>query len=99
VVVSYRTRGDDGNAPTVSENLVISRDRGRSFSREFTAGPPTVLAFAAVSDEAPPPVAFLGDYMGLAMTGHEAELLWCVASQPPGTEKYHQTAWGATLRR
>lgn len=59
----------------------------------LAVGPPSVLRWAAVSDEAPPPVAFPGDYMGLAATATEAELLWCLSgnrrraastTRPPG---------------
>lgn len=94
VYVSYRTRGDNGTAPDVSENYVVSTDGGATFSTEQAAGPPTVLQYAAVSIEGGPTVAFLGDYMGLAATARDARLLWCVASQPPVSgEQYHQTAW------
>jgi len=58
-----------------------------------------VLKWAAVSDEAPPPVAFLGDYVGLAAVPGAAELLWCVSSAPPVSGRFHQTAWGAKVTR
>lgn len=97
VYLTYRTRGANGTAPTVSEDLIASANGGKTFGFEFHVGPATVLKYAAISDEAPPPVAFLGDYMGLAATAHEAELIWCASSKPPVTGLYHQTAWGATV--
>jgi hypothetical protein len=98
VYISYRTRGDNGTAPDVSENFVVSTDGGTTFGTEQTAGPPTVLQYAAVSIEGGPTVAFLGDYMGLAATSRTAQLLWCVASQPPVSgEQFHQTSWSGTV--
>ncbi|HEX5142478.1 MAG TPA: sialidase family protein [Mycobacterium sp.] len=98
VYISYRTRGDNGTAPDVSENLVVSTDGGATFRTEQTVGPPTELQFAAVSIEGGPPVAFLGDYMGLAATAGQAQLAWCVASQPPVSgESFHQTTWSGTV--
>ena len=98
VYISYRTRGDNGTAPDVSENFVVSTDGGATFGAEQAAGPPTVLQFAAVSIEGGPPVAFLGDYMGLAATAGHAQLAWCVASQPPVSgESFHQTTWSGTV--
>lgn len=99
VHITYRTRGASGTAPTVTEDYIVSADGGKTFGRELQVGPPSVLRWAAVSDEAPPPVAFLGDYMGLAATPRTAELIWCVSSEPPVTGLYHQTAWGATVTR
>lgn len=98
VYISYRTRGDNGTAPDVSENFVVSTDGGVTFGTEQTAGPPTALQFAAVSIEGGPTVAFLGDYMGLAATADHAQLAWCVASQPPVSgESFHQTTWSGTV--
>jgi hypothetical protein len=98
VYISYRTRGASGTAPDVSENLVVSTDGGQTFGPEQTVGPPTVLQFAAVSIEGGPTVAFLGDYMGLAATSRTAQLLWCVASQPPVSgAQFHQTSWSGTV--
>jgi hypothetical protein len=99
VIVSYRTRGANGTAPTVTENYVASGNGGRTFGFEQQVGPPSVLKFAAVSIEGAPPVAFYGDYMGLAMTANTAELIWCRSSAPPFTGKFHQTAWGAAVTR
>ena len=99
VHITYRTRGADGTAPTVAQDYIASADGGKTFGRELQVGPPSVLQWAAVSDEVPPPVAFLGDYMGLAATPREAELIWCLSSKPPVTGLYHQTAWGATITR
>jgi hypothetical protein len=97
VYVSYRTRGASGAAPTVTEDLVASADGGRTFGREHQVGPASQIQWAAVSDEAPPPVAFYGDYMGLSATSREAELAWAVSSPPPGTGQFHQALWGATI--
>ncbi len=99
VHITYRTRGANGTAPSVSEDYVASTDGGRTFGYEHQVGPPGVLRWAAVSDEAPPPVAFLGDYMGLAASPQKAELVWCLPSKPPVSGQYHQTAWGATVTR
>lgn len=98
VYISYRTRGDNGTAPDVSENFVVSTDGGATFGAEQTAGPPTELRFAAVSIEGGPPRAFLGDYMGLAATASHARLVWCLASQPPVSgESFHQTTWSGEV--
>jgi len=98
VYISYRTRGDNGTAPDVSENFVVSTDGGATFGAEQTAGPPTELQFAAVSIEGGSPRAFLGDYMGLAATASHARLVWCVASQPPVSgESFHQTTWSGEV--
>jgi hypothetical protein len=97
VYVSYRTRGASGTAPAVTEDLVASADGGATFGRERQVGPPSAIASAAVSDEAPPPVAFYGDYMGLSATRGRAELAWALSSRPPKGELYHQALWGATI--
>jgi hypothetical protein len=99
VHITYRTRGANGTAPSVSEDYLASTDGGRTFGPERQIGPPSVLQWAAVSDEAPPPVAFPGDYMGLAATARAAELFWCLSSKPPVTGQFHQTAWAATVGR
>ncbi len=99
VHITYRTRGANGTAPSVSEDYVASTDGGRTFGYEHQVGPAGPLRWAAVSDEVPPPVAFLGDYMGLAATAHKAELVWCLPSKPPVSGQYHQTAWASTVTR
>lgn len=99
VYVTYRTRAANGTAPTVTQDFLSSADGGATFGYERQVGPPTVLQYAAVSNESPPPVAFLGDYMGLAATSREAELGWCVSSRPMVAEMYHQTTWAATVTR
>jgi hypothetical protein len=99
VHITYRTRGANGTAASVSEDYIASTDGGRTFGYERQVGPASVLKWAAVSNEAPPPVAFLGDYMGLAATPKTAELFWCLSSKPPVSGQYHQTAWGATVTR
>ncbi len=83
----------------MSEDYLASADGGKTFGPPRQVGPPSVLRWAAVSDEAPPPVAFPGDYMGLAATATEAELFWCLSGRPPAGGQYHQTAWGATVSR
>jgi hypothetical protein len=97
VSITYRTRAANGTAPTVTEDFIASTDGGKTFGYEHQVGPPTVLQYAAVSDEEPPPVAFLGDYMGLAATRREVELAWNVATRPNVAELYHQTTWAATV--
>jgi BNR/Asp-box repeat len=99
VHITYRTRGANGKALSVGEDYLVSTDGGKTFGREREVGPPSVLQWAAVSNEAPPPVAFLGDYMGVAATPRSAELIWCLSSKPPVSGKYHQTAWTATINR
>jgi len=99
VYVTYRTRAANGTAPTVTQDFLSSTDGGANFGYERQVGPPTVLQYAAVSIESGPPVAFLGDYMGLAAIPGEAELDWCVSSRPGVAELYHQTTWAATVTR
>ena len=102
VHVTYRTRGANGTAPSVSEDYIASTDGGRTFGPQHQVGPATVLKWAAVSNEAPPPVAFLGDYMAVAVAPtdpNRAELVWSVSSRPPSNETYHQTTWAATVSR
>jgi hypothetical protein len=99
VHITYRTRAGSGTAPTVSEDYIASADSGKTFGPELSVGPPAALQWAAVSAEGAPPVAFLGDYMGLAASPHSAELIWCVATEPPAGGLYHQTTWGATITR
>jgi hypothetical protein len=99
VHVTYRTRGANGTAPSVSEDYIASTDGGKRFGFEHQVGPPSVLKWAAVSDEAPPPVAFLGDYMGLAATPRAVEIIWGLSSMPPVSGQFHQTAWGAKVTR
>ena len=99
VHVTYRTRGANGTAASVSEDYIASTDGGKTFGFEHQVGPPSVLRWAAVSTESPPPVAFLGDYMGLAAAPRTAELFWCLSSKPPFNGQFHQTAWGATVTR
>jgi hypothetical protein len=99
VHITYLTRGANGRAPSASEDYIASIDGGKTFGFEHQIGPPIVLKWAAVSDEAPPPVAFLGDYVGLAAIPGAAELLWCVSSAPPVSGRFHQTAWGAKVTR
>jgi len=95
VYVSFRTRDNaHGLSQYVGFRLVESADGGRSFDRGQALGPATNLRYAARA-----PVAFLGDYMGLAVNGRSIYAAWCVASRPTGGGRYHQTTWGAALRR
>jgi hypothetical protein len=99
VHVTYGTRAANGKAPTVTEDYIASTDGGKAFGFEHQVGPPSVLKYAAVSIEGAPPVAFLGDYFGLAATPGEVELSWCQSAKPPVTGRFHQTTWGATVTR
>jgi hypothetical protein len=57
-------------------------------------GPPTNLDVAALA-----PVAFLGDYMGVAATARRVFPVWNVASRPPDpAARFHQTTWAAVIR-
>ncbi len=93
VYLSYGTRAASGTAPTVSEDLIVSMNGGQSFSPQQQAGPPAVLADAAVAGTN----AFLGDYTGLAATPQVAALAWCVSATPPAGEQFHQLMWESTL--
>lgn len=97
VYITYRTRASNGTAPTVTEDFIASTDGGKTFGYEQQVGPPAVVQFAAVSNEQPPPVAFYGDYMGMAATKSEVELAWCVSTRPKVAELYHQNTWAATV--
>ena len=95
VHVTYRTRGENGTAPTVTEDYIASANGGRTFGPVHQIGPLAVLQWAAVAGTR----AFLGDYMGLAATPQAAMLAWCVSSEPPGNGSYHQTMWAARVSR
>lgn len=95
VYVAFRTRDNaHGLSRYVGFRLVESTDGGRSFDRGQALGPATNLKYAALA-----PVAFLGDYMGLAVNGRSIYAAWCVATPSAGGGRYHQTTWGAALRR
>jgi hypothetical protein len=74
---------------------VVSTDAGAMFGRERRLGRRSDNRFAAMSGTA----AFLGDYMGLAMSANAAHAVWCTASRPPPGGTQHQTTWSATIRR
>ena len=95
VHVTYRMRGENGTAPTVTEDYIASVNGGRTFGPVHQIGPLAVLQWAAVAGTR----AFLGDYMGLAATPQAAMLAWCVSSEPPGNGSYHQTMWAARVSR
>jgi hypothetical protein len=95
VHVTYRTRGANGTAATVSEDYIASTNRGATFGYERQVGPVSRLTWAAQADG-----AFLGDYMGLAAVPGFAVLNWCVSSAPPVSgASFHQTDWTAIVRR
>jgi len=95
--VTYRTRADNGTAPTVDENYIASIDNGRTFGFEHKVGPPSDPQFAA---QASGTQIFYGDYMGVAATPTQAALVWNVSSKPPiSGQLFHQTSWTATVSR
>lgn len=96
VHITYRTRGANGTAPSVTEDYVASTDGGKTFGPEQEVGPRAVLQWAAVAS---PLRAFLGDYMGVAATPQFAVLAWAVSSRPPVTGSYHQLMWAAKVSR
>jgi hypothetical protein len=96
VHVTYRTRADNGNAPTVSENYIASVDNGRTFGFERSVGPPSAVQWSAKAGGR----IFLGDYMGVAATPRMAALVWNVSSKPPiDGQVFHQTTWTAIATR
>jgi hypothetical protein len=95
VFVTYRTRSNrGGRSRFVGMRAIASANGGRSFAGELRLGPPTNLDFAALA-----PVAFLGDYMGVAATARRVFPVWNVASRPPDpAARFHQTTWAAVIR-
>jgi hypothetical protein len=97
VHVTYRTRGDNGNASTVDMNYIASTNNGRTFGFEHQVGPPSDPRFAA---QASGTQFFWGDYMGVAATPTHAALVWNVSSKPPiAGQLFHQTTWTAIAAR
>jgi hypothetical protein len=96
VHITYRSRGANGTAPSITEDYISSTDRGGTFGAQQQVGPPAVLRWAAV---AAPSRAFLGDYMGVAATPRFAVLAWAVSARPPVTGSYHQAMWVAKITR
>ena len=94
VVVVYGTRSDgDGR---VFMRYVVSSDGGLTFGRQRRLGRSGRLEFAAMADGA----AFLGDYVGLALTDGAAHAVWCRPYRPrTGTTGPHQTTWSAAIPR
>ena len=91
VLVTYRARRE--GSVRVDTRWIVSADGGVTFGRERRLGRPTDTRFAATVSGT---IAFLGDYMGLALSGDAAHAVWCNASRPrAGTQ--HQTAWSATI--
>ena len=93
VLVGFRTLGADSTR--VDMRWVVSTDGGATFGRERRLGRRSDNRFAATSGTD----AFLGDYMGLALSADAAHAVWCTASRPPAGGTRHQTAWSATIRR
>src|SRR5262249_32687338 len=93
VLVTFRNLG--ANSTRVGMRWVASADGGATFGRERRLGRPSDNRFAATSAMN----AFLGDYMGLAMSANAAHAVWCTASRPPPGGTQHQTTWSATIRR
>ena len=93
VLVAFRSLRTDSTR--VDMRWIVSADGGGTFGRERRLGRRSDNRFAATARMD----AFLGDYMGLAMSANAAHAVWCTASRPPAGETEHQTAWSATLRR
>lgn len=90
VYVSYRTR--TGTSRFVGYRLASSIDGARIFDAGRALGPPADLRYAAVA-----PVAFLGDYMGLAATRTGSSPTGPLSSRPTAGAGSHQTLWAAAL--
>ena len=94
VYVSYGIRGTarrDRNR--VWQDIVTSVGHGSTFGPPITLGPPSNLAYAAVSGG-----RFPGDYAGLSATPARITLAWCVSSRPRNPVRaYNQTLYAAVL--
>jgi hypothetical protein len=93
VIVTYRSRRE--GSLRVDTRWAVSADGGVTFGRAHKLGRSTDVRFAATSGGD----AFLGDYMGVALTGDAAHAVWCNATRPRVEETHHQTTWGATIVR
>jgi hypothetical protein len=94
VLVAYGTRQDDDER--VFMRYVVSSDDGATFGREHRLGGAGRLEFAAMANG----LLFLGDYMGLTLSGSTAHAVWCRPTRPRGGGTGpHQTAWSATILR
>jgi hypothetical protein len=95
VFVAYGRRNlatDHGNI--IQQEVTWSPERGGTFARPITLGPPSNLKYAAVSRG-----KFPGDYSGLSATPDRVTSAWCVSSKPakPGA-RYHQVLYAAVLK-
>ena len=93
VLVGFRSVRTDSTR--VDMRWIVSADGGATFGHERRLGRRSDNRFAATSGMD----AFLGDYIGLAMSANAAHAVWCTASRPPAGETQHQTTWSATIRR
>jgi BNR repeat-like domain len=94
VLIAYATVRDQDTR--VFMRYVVSTDDGATFGRERRLGHPGRLAFAARADGD----AFLGDYIGFAVSGSAAHAVWCRPTRPRGgLTQPHQRAWAATIDR
>ena len=93
VIVTYRSRRE--GSLRVDTRWAASADGGVTFGRARKLGRPTDVRFAATSGGA----AFLGDYMGVALSGDKAHAVWCNATRPRVAETHHQTTWSAKIVR
>jgi hypothetical protein len=94
VLVVYGTRLAGG--ARVRMRYVASADDGVTFSRERGLGRTGNLAYAATANG----LAFLGDYLGVAMSASGAHAVWCLPLRPRAgaTSPMHQVTFGATFR-
>jgi hypothetical protein len=95
VAVSYGlTTAAAGPARQPRQRVAVSRDAGVSFGPAAVLGPAGSYAYAARA-----PIVFPGDYVGSALRGIMLYTVWCVPTRPPRAgAKFHQVAYGATLR-
>jgi hypothetical protein len=93
VIVTYRSRRQ--GSLRVDTRWAVSADAAATFGRAHKLGRVTDVRFAATSGGD----AFLGDYMGVALTGRAAHAVWCNARRPRVEAPHHQTAWSATIVR
>jgi hypothetical protein len=94
VLVTFRSRREDSRR--VETRWVVSADGGGTFTRERRLGRATDVRFAATAGGVN---AFLGDYMGVALSAEAAHAVWCNALRPRLKATHHQTTWSATILR
>ena len=93
VIVTYRSRRE--GSLRVDTRWAVSADGGATFGRARKLGRSTDVRFAASSGGD----AFLGDYMGVTLTGDAAHAVWCNATRPRAAASQHQTTWSGTIVR